>query len=267
MFLADYHTHTLVSPDSQASIYDMAAAASAAGLRELCVTDHCDLLSLEGERQLTFDWEPSLAQFDEAEFFADPNLVLRLGLELGSAHVCPEAARNILDRPGLDFVIGSLHNRSEAAGGGDYYCVEYSTPQVCRDILDDYFTNMEALVRLPDCYDVLGHIIYPLRYMVRDGQSVSLEHCYGRLRAIFRAAVESGRGIEFNTWCGRTVEEWRPVLALYREAGGEIVTTGSDAHAPENVGKGLADACGLLRDMGFRYLTTYKSRKPAFVKL
>ena len=240
MFLADYHTHTLVSPDSQASIYDMAAAASAAGLRELCITDHCDLLSLEGDRQLTFDWEPSLAQFDEAEFFADPNLVLRLGLELGSAHVCPEAARNILDRPGLDFVIGSLHNRSEAAGGGDYYCVEYSSPQVCRDILDDYFTNMEALVRLPDCYDVLGHIIYPLRYMVRDGQSVSLEHCYGRLRAIFRAAVESGRGIEFNTWCGRTVEEWRPVLA---------------------------DACGLLRDMGFRYLTTYKGRKPAFVKL
>lgn len=267
MFLADYHTHSLCSPDSRAPLSDMVQAAQAAGLREMCITDHCDLLDAEGTHQFAYDWAPSLAQFDEAEFFADPNFTLRLGIELGSAAVSPEAAERILDRPELDFVIGSLHNYTEAAGGGDYFYTEYATPQICHAALDDYFTGMEALVRLPGCYDVLGHIIYPLRYMARDGQDISLDGYTGRIRDILRAVAESGRGIEVNTWCGRTVGEWRFILDLYREVGGEIVTTGSDAHAPDNVAKGLADACELLKDTGFRYLTTYKGRKPSFVKL
>ena len=244
----------------------MVAAAQAAGLSELCVTDHCDLLTEDGARRLEYDWGPSLAQFS-AGSFSDSGFTLRLGIELGSATVSPEAAGRILDRPELDFVIGSLHNHTEAAGGGDYFYRNYATPQICHAALDDYFTGMEALVRLPECYDVLGHIIYPLRYMRRDGQDISLAGYTDRMRDIFRQAAERGRGIEVNTWCGRSVEEWRPILALYREAGGEIVTTGSDAHSPENVGKGLADACALLRESGFRYLTTYKGRKPSFVKL
>ncbi len=48
MYLADMHTHTQISPDSGARLADMARAAAAAGLDELYVTDHCDLLDGEG---------------------------------------------------------------------------------------------------------------------------------------------------------------------------------------------------------------------------
>ena len=34
----------------------MAQRATELGLTTLCLTDHCDLLSLEGERTLTYDW-------------------------------------------------------------------------------------------------------------------------------------------------------------------------------------------------------------------
>ena len=44
MYLTDYHTHTVLSPDSETPLSAMADAAAAAGLDELCVTDHCDLL-------------------------------------------------------------------------------------------------------------------------------------------------------------------------------------------------------------------------------
>ena len=60
MFLADCHTHSRVSPDSNAPMVEMAKAAWEYGLDVMCLTDHCDLLSLEGERTLTYDWGPVL---------------------------------------------------------------------------------------------------------------------------------------------------------------------------------------------------------------
>ena len=47
MYCSDYHTHSQLSPDSSAPLEQMAQAAVEAGLDELCVTDHCDLLTLQ----------------------------------------------------------------------------------------------------------------------------------------------------------------------------------------------------------------------------
>ncbi len=260
----DYHTHSELSPDADFPLADMARAAVAAGLSELCVTDHYDTLDVEGRRAGPYDWAPALAQFTAVREAFRGRLKLRLGIEFGSGHLDASALEQAPEE--LDFVIGSLHNRSEAKGGVDFYYGPYDSPQVCTETLEDYFTSMERLAPLP-VYDVLGHIIYPLRYMVRDGQSPSLAPYMERIRAILKATVQSGRGIELNTYNGRTLADWKPVLALYREVGGEIVTTGSDAHFPENVGKGIREACGLLRDCGFRYVAGYEGRRPNFTKL
>lgn len=42
---------------------------------------------------------------------------------------------------------------------------------------------------------------------------------------------------------------------------------GSDAHRPEDVGKGIAQAQELLRTVGFRYFTVYHRRTPQFIRL
>ena len=44
MLLTDYHTHSVLSPDGNVPLARMADAAVAAGLGELCITDHCDLM-------------------------------------------------------------------------------------------------------------------------------------------------------------------------------------------------------------------------------
>lgn len=59
-----------------------------------------------------------------------------------------------------------------------------------------------------------------------------------RIRVALAIAIASGRGMELNTYNGRTLAEWRPWLALYRELGGEILTVGSDAHVPGERGPG-----------------------------
>ena len=145
--------------------------------------------------------------------------------------------------------------------------MDYNAPEVCYACLDDYFAQMMRLAPLPD-YDALGHIIYPLRYMcMRDGQTVSLERYWDQIREILRSVVQTGHAVELNTYNGRTLEDWMPVLAIYKEGGGDLITVGSDAHRTENVGKGVPAAYELLSAAGFRYVTLYEKRKPRPVKL
>ena len=45
-YLADYHTHSRISPDARHSMTEMAAAAAEAGLDEICFTDHVEPILL-----------------------------------------------------------------------------------------------------------------------------------------------------------------------------------------------------------------------------
>ena len=267
MFLTDCHTHSLASPDGFVSMRRMAEAAQAAGVSVLTLTDHYDLLTLDGSaRVLSYDWTPVRQEREEMLAAFGDKIELPMGIELGMAQIAPEAAKKVLAQAELDLVIGSIHNRREENGGADFYCGSYQDPTFCHATLDDYFSSMEELAPL-DVYDVLGHVIYPLRYMERDGQQISLAPHMEQIREILRIAVQSGHGIEINTYRGQTVEPWREILLLYRDVGGEILTTGSDAHRPEGVGKGIAEAYALMKETGFRYVTVYRQREPVFYKL
>ena len=49
MYCSDYHLHTLISSDSPASLEQQVRSALEAGLNELCVTDHWNLLGQQGK--------------------------------------------------------------------------------------------------------------------------------------------------------------------------------------------------------------------------
>lgn len=267
MYLTDYHFHTLCS-DSPATLAQEAQAALDAGLREICVTDHWNLLDQQGSHLPTvYDWAPSLKQWEQTRDRWPGRLEIRLGIEVGNAVIDPAAVDASLTIPELDFVIGSLHSQSAAAGGRGIFTASCE----CRKredgvaILDDYMDMLEELVDT-NGWDVLGHIIYPLRYIPAEYE-LDLRPWWDRLAEVFRSAIRQGRGIEFNTSCGTTVEQWRDALALYRGLGGEILTLGSDAHHPEFMGAAFPEAVELIRETGFRYLTVYHHRTPLFYRI
>ncbi len=266
IMLTDCHMHTLCSPDGCAPLADMAAAALAAGMDAICVTDHCDLLDLRGEFDDSFRWAPIEEQLALARPQFEGRLPIRKGIELGEAWEDPQLAGRIVGQPGVDFVIGSVHNLSREDGGQDFFYVNYDCEETCHKVLGSYFNCMESLSQL-SCFDVVGHVIYPLRYMNgRDGNHVTLEAYLPQLERIFRNLISRDRGIEVNTCRGQTVEDWRQTLALYRDCGGRIVTLGSDAHEPRDVGKGIAQAAALLKEYSFD-LAVFAGRQPQFFKL
>ncbi|MCI8478972.1 MAG: histidinol-phosphatase HisJ family protein [Oscillospiraceae bacterium] len=264
MYLIDYHSHSILSPDGNVPLCEMADAAVNAGLSELCLTDHYDIQDLDGKRTPPYEWGPALEQFHTTAPRYGDKLQLRLGIELGGAPVDPDYCAALLQQPELDFVIGSLHNLSPASGGGDFYCHPYPDEAACYTALDDYFTSMEALVLQPDLYDVLGHIIYPLRYML---PGITLDRFWDRIAEILRAAIQRDRGMEVNTCRGVNVADWRPLLALYRDLGGTLLTVGADAHIPAHVGGGIPEAYALIQEMGFRHVAVYHRRQPTLIPI
>ena len=244
----------------------MARAAVAAGLRELCVTDHCDLLGGWGDPMTNFDWPAAKEQYRTVKEALGDRLVLRLGVELGSAPYDPAAARAILKEGGdeLDFVLGSLHNWIGAQGNIDLYATDYTgDPALARHAVESTLDHTWALVtQYPDCYDSLSHIVYPLRYIHRDGIDLTLSDWEDRVRAIFTEIAKTGHALEVNTHRGRDLDFWPPLLRWFKECGGELVTVGADAHRPENVAKGIPQALAMLSATGFDCVTTFVGRKP-----
>ncbi len=268
MYLSDYHFHTRCSTDSRAALEEQAQAAIRAGVKEICVTDHWNLLDQQGNRLPTvYDWGPSLEQWRRDRDRWPGQLEIRLGVEVGNGVLDPAAVDASLDIPELDFVIGSLHSQSAAAGGRGIFTVAHECVRKEDGvaILDDYMDMLEELVRTRG-WDVLGHVIYPLRYIPAE-YGLDLHPWWDRLAEAFRAVIAQGKGIELNTSCGATVEQWRDVLALYRDLGGEVLTLGADAHQPKFMAAAFPQALELIRETGFRYLCVYRRREPLFCKI
>ena len=122
-YLADYHTHSRISPDARHPMTEMARAAAEAGLDEICFTDHVEPILLgSGALRDHYDWAALAAEYAAARKDWDGKLTLRLGIELGEAvRDLPRTERLLADAPELDFIIGSIHALSEAFGHEGLY--------------------------------------------------------------------------------------------------------------------------------------------------
>ena len=112
MYLADYHVHSTCSQDGRQTMAQAAQAAVAAGLDELCLTDHVDTVywGPEQKPRWDFDWDAVRRQFRQAQEQWGHRITLRLGAELGEAAMSFQRAEHLMQgAPPLDFVIGSVH--------------------------------------------------------------------------------------------------------------------------------------------------------------
>jgi len=267
MRLSDQHIHSAGSPDCKTPLPVMVKAAMEAGVEHLCFTDHIDLDDcLTGERNTKCPAWPRVRDSYLAALPDTPaGVELRLGMELGEANHHPELAEKLAAEPELDLVLGSLHNLRNTP---DFYYLHYESEAQCEALNRRYLEELLELSSLP-CFDVMAHIGYTRRYMRRAGfeAHIDRERFGDLLEAILRNLIEKGKGIEVN--CsglreGAGTFPGLPVLRLYRELGGEIVTVGSDAHSPSTAGAGIAQGFALLREAGFRHVALYRRRKPEF---
>ena len=266
MYFADYHTHSRVSPDAFSSMTEMAEAAIRQGLQEICFTDHVEPIWFGSTApRKTYDWGPLTEEFRAAQAAVGDRIRLRLGVELGDAVWDLDRSEAIMARaPALDFVIGSIHILSERMDGRDLYSLAPRDEAETQACLADYLCQIQRLARWGG-FHVLGHLTLPLRYLNENrGMHVSFDGFEAEMEAIFRTIIPKGIGIELNTNRGNTPLPDAKWLKLYRGMGGEVITLGTDAHAPAAVGCAIREGQALLRECGFRRFCTFRQGQPVW---
>ncbi len=266
MYLADYHLHSTCSPDGTCTMAQMARAAQACGLQEICITDHLDTIYWESfAPRTTFDWAESLRQLQEARSLCEDRLIIRRGAELGEAILSFDRAEMLLkNAPPLDFIIGSVHTAGEAFAYMDLYNLGIQEQGDYDAILRDYLVQTRKLITWGK-FHVLGHFTLPLRYIDQHtGRRLSFLPYMDEVEDLLQLLIARGIGLELNTNRGDFPMPEEAILRRYRALGGECITLGSDAHAAQHVGRGIAACQALLRRCGFSYFTTYEQGRPCF---
>ncbi len=271
--LTDFHIHSSASDDGHNTMIDMANASFSRGITTMCFTDHVELDDYQTGKpdpNAYSNKDEIFRQWREAKEKAPKGLEILCGIELGQANHDYEKAKEIASTEGLDFILGSVHNIKDTP---DFSVLRYISVGECKEYISKYLEEIIEISKL-DCFDVVSHIGYTQRYMLRDGFNLPINmNSYGdELTEVFKSIIENGKGIEINCSGLRnaSINDTIPAIstiARYRELGGEIITVGSDAHTTKDASVGIEQGFEMLKAQGFEYFTIFRNRKPEFIKL
>lgn len=262
--ISDCHLHTCFSSDSDAGADCMARQAAGLGMERICVTDHFDMDYPGGEFYL--DTEAYLKKLQELKEQWKGRLDIRFGVELGLQPHLADRIREYAGKWPFDYIIGSVHLVN---GLDPYYREQY--PGSDSSLYGEYFECTLENIRRPLEIQSLGHLDYVVRYGREKEKAYSCREYAEVIDEILRELIRRGIALEVNSGglkYGLGFPNPHPdILKRYRELGGEMVTVGSDAHRPEEVGYGFGQVREILLDCGFKYFTEFSDRKPVFTRL
>ncbi len=259
----DYHTHSSFSSDADHSMENMVLGAISLGLKEMAITDHIDYDYADPSIDFDLDHQAYVAEIHRLRQIYGDRITLRHGLELGlQPHIADRCARLVAaEKP--DFVLCSIHTCRRL----DLYRGEFYRNRTPAEAWEDYLHELHTIIRNYQAYCVLGHLDILRRYDAGAAAfpKESLKH---QFTDIFKELIRNGKGLEVNTSGYRNPDEmplpsWE-LLKWYHEAGGEILTLGSDAHAPDVLAYRFPETLERLKDMGFKSICTFEAMEPTF---
>lgn len=267
--LSDWHLHTNFSSDSDTSPKQVIDRAIQLNLKSICFTDHNDFdYPLEnGEIVFNLDFNSyidSLARLKEE--YSD-KIKIFIGVEQGLMPSVAERVNNYDSDKQLDFIIGSSH----LVYGNDPYYEDFWDNISVKEAISKYYESIIDSIKTCHNFDVYGHLDYIIRYAPDKDNNYNWKDYYDYFETILKRLIQEGKGIEINTAGLKSgLKNPNPcidIVKLYRQLGGEIITTGSDAHKPEHIAYSFDIIENMLKDSGFNYYTIFEKRKPAFIKL
>lgn len=255
----DYHTHTRFSGDSDADPRMHILKAIEMGLDEICFTDHRD-----------FDYPIDTFELDTDAYFKTmralqeefkDRIKVKIGVEIGLDTDHIDEINDFINRDPYDFVIGSIH----VIHYTEFYYGDYFKGKTKEEAHREFFEETLTCVQTFDCFNVLGHMDYIMRYGPYEDKSVDHSKYEDLIDEILKTLIKKGKGIEVNTSgykvngdCGFPNFD---IVRRYKELGGTIITVGTDAHTSDRIGEHVADVVRHYQEIGFDDVSTFSQRK------
>lgn len=274
---------------------EMAQKAIRLGLKRLCFTDHMDYdYPKVSDFSFVFDIEEQQKKLQEIKERYRSEIEILNGVELGLQPHIKDQMEALVSKYPFDFVIGSTHVVDHV----DPYYPKFWENTSEEEGIRRYFQEIIDNCRLFSNFHVCGHIDYIVRYIpttityrkdLRSDLNIpenrrkwgeanakiysiySYENYADLLDELLKTLLSLGKGIEVNSSGLRNGLRYPhpriEVLKRYRELGGELITIGSDAHSPEQLGFDFPKIEELLKSLGYRYYACFKEGKPVMEKL
>ena len=265
-FLADTHVHSRFSQDSESQFSDICRAAQEKKIGVVCITDHADVKPVSDlQRMMQTRQEVFRAVTEQSCEGVD----LLVGIELACGgfypdHTIFERVENTLLTIGhYDCVIGSVHSVGATSTARNDYSAMTQAELV--GYMDRYLDAAMAMVEYGHP-DILAHLTYPLRYINgKFGRNLDWQLLEPKIRQVLETVIRKGVALEINTSClGTDYDSLLPneqILQMYLQLGGQYLTLGSDAHKPENLGKGFTQTIQRLKQLQVERLYYVKNRQ------
>jgi histidinol-phosphatase (PHP family) len=265
MYLYDYHTHSVNSTDGKDEIKDLCINAVSKGLMEIAISDHFEPTK-GNESYPAYKAEKYFAEIQEAREFCSSKIKIKTAVELGQPHLFPEYSLNLINTHKYDYVLASAHKMENNTDFSELIYHEENMDFNCLK----YLAELHVLAEWNN-FDCIGHLDLVKRYAANYNTRACLMNYREYLEEVLKIIIHNGKGIEVNTSGLRHAsKECMPdldIVSLYYQLGGEIITVGSDAHAAEDVGKGIGDAINIIKNAGFNYLTVFSGREPHMIRI
>lgn len=249
MPLASYHNHTPLCRHARGTAGEFVAAARAAGLVELGISDHCPWrVTLDDWRMDRCDWAGYLAWVEQARAAAGPDLPVRLGLEVDwirGERGWLEALRGWAK---FDYWIGAVHylepgwdfDHPDKAARIDAFGVEPAWER--------YFELYEEMVR-SGWFQIAAHPDLIKKFGHRSGAAPARW-----ADPIVEALAQTGTAVEINTagWDKPCAEQYPSLdfLRRCRRRGVGLVIS-ADAHRPQDVARHYDRAVAVAKEAGY----------------
>jgi histidinol-phosphatase (PHP family) len=255
----DYHVHSEFSVDCRVPMEASCRAAIAAGVTEIAFTDHVD----HEPADPGVDFYKPDAYFRAVERvraeYGD-RLTILAGAEVDFNERIAGHVERFLSQYQYDFVIGSVHY-GEA---GEIIFPEYFDSRSLDDVFLPYLHQLTIAVST-GWFDTIGHLDLPKRYAPKSHRHYDPLRYREPLEGLFRAMIRGGVAFEINTsglrQTPKTSMPGPAIVRWYVEAGGRLITTGTDSHAAQTVGAGLAQTLDMLELTGIDAVASFRTRK------
>lgn len=264
----DYHTHSSFSGDCRYSMEDMVKGALSKNIKSLSFTDHIDYDYGNDKIDFVFEEKDYFKEIERLRCNYKGQIEIISGIELGMQPHLVNSIYDMVNLENYDFIIMSIHT----VMGKDMHEGEIFKDKSLLEVYLLYYSEMYEVLNKFNDFDIVGHINLIDRYINHmNGVTVNFKEYKDLVEKVLKKIIDKNKGIEVNTSGIRYgINSFLPnveILKLYKDLGGEIITIGSDAHNPEHIGFHYQETVSLLKDLGFKYITTFKNRKKQFIKI
>ncbi len=265
--MIDYHTHTYLCKHATGKPEEYLAFAEKAGLTELGVSDHCPWPEgYDSEcRMLPSEYSVYQAIISKLQNANSP-VKVKYGLEVDLVPGKMEEIYSNLKQYDFDYIIGSIHYTDELPFDNPDNLAVWETNGKEEWIWNRYY---ELLLEYTSGggFNIIGHFDLPKKFGSNPPATQKINNL---IDDILTASLDNKIAIEINTsGIRKPVKEIYPKFEILKKAAekGLMLTFGSDAHAPYEVGADFADAVKLAKEAGFEYYQSFTQRKPTAMKL